>query len=406
MNRSKMLIPVIMAALMLLVFCTPAMAWQVMGADEGDSGWQKLGTEVVVDDDLLIFGNEIQVDGKVNGDLLIFGQNVTINGVVSGDTIVFANAVTLNGTTAGDFRGAMQDVRIAGTVGGNMTVATNSVSVEKTGRIAKNATLAGSKLVVNGPVDGRLDGGFSSAVINSGIGKGALLKLNRLELGPLASINGPLDYTSSNELTKDAAAVVNGKITRTEPPVKDTATTPASAQSGSGFFTFFGAIAGIVASFIIWLIWTAIHRRSFESMQEQLADRPLPSLGWGMLAIIATPVACLLVLVTIIGIPISVMAFMIYILVFMISSTVTGCYIGARINDYVKKESLRRPWVEALLGITILQIACTIPLLGFWISLAASALCFGALILALAAGRKPLVEMYYEKEIQEPEINS
>lgn len=387
------------AFLMMALVCVPALAWETRGTDEDDQGWQKLAAGETINDDLLMAGNDIQVDGTVKGDLLVFGRNVTINGSVEGDTVVFANSIALNGKTAGDFRGAAQLVQIAGPVGGNLTVACEQMILDKNAHIVRNATLAGSTLKVEGPVDGRLEGVFGSAVLNSRIGRDVSLNVDRLELGPAAGINGQLDYTSRNELERDASAVIGGKITRHEPPVTEAQTPAAETSSDSGFFSFFGVIMGIVSSFVIWAIWTAVHPRSFAAVQEELADKPLPALGWGMLAIIAAPVACLLVLLTIIGIPVSFTAFLMYLVVFMLADTVAGCYIGRKISENSRSEVLKKPWVEALLGITLLQIICTVPILGFWVGLAASALCFGAVLLALAAGRKPLIEVQAETEV-------
>jgi len=52
-----------------------------------------------VDDDVILNGNAVVMDGVVNGSLLASGNTVTINGTVNGDVIALGSQVTI-GTKA------------------------------------------------------------------------------------------------------------------------------------------------------------------------------------------------------------------------------------------------------------------------------------------------------------------
>jgi UDP-3-O-[3-hydroxymyristoyl] glucosamine N-acyltransferase len=73
---------------------------------------------VTVDDDVILNGNAVVMDGVVNGLLLASGNTVTINGTVNGDVIALGSQVTI-GTKAvitGNLFAGAQSVTLDGQV--------------------------------------------------------------------------------------------------------------------------------------------------------------------------------------------------------------------------------------------------------------------------------------------------
>lgn len=57
----------------------------------------KFDDNVIVNRDLIIFGSDVTIDGKINRDITIYALNVTINGEVLGDANIKANEIKING---------------------------------------------------------------------------------------------------------------------------------------------------------------------------------------------------------------------------------------------------------------------------------------------------------------------
>lgn len=56
----------------------------------------------VIDNNLLLNGTDVTINGIVNGDVLAFGRTITINGQVNGTLLAVAETITLNGEVTGN----------------------------------------------------------------------------------------------------------------------------------------------------------------------------------------------------------------------------------------------------------------------------------------------------------------
>lgn len=99
----------------------------VYGADQSNLAQNAIIDSVipagsVVDDDAIIAGEEVVVDGDVNGDLLVLAINATINGNVTGSVITTAQTVTVNGKIDGTLYTFGRELTLAegSTVGRNV----------------------------------------------------------------------------------------------------------------------------------------------------------------------------------------------------------------------------------------------------------------------------------------------
>ena len=52
----------------------------------------------VIDNDVIITGTNVVIDGTVNGDVVAFGSSVTLNGTVHGSLVSVADEVASTGT--------------------------------------------------------------------------------------------------------------------------------------------------------------------------------------------------------------------------------------------------------------------------------------------------------------------
>ena len=91
----------------------------------------KLDSDVVVNRDLIIFGSEVIVDGKINRDITIYASNVEVNGEISGNVKIIAEQITVKGNISG-ILSYKEDavIDISGTVNETEVIAVEKVSIQ------------------------------------------------------------------------------------------------------------------------------------------------------------------------------------------------------------------------------------------------------------------------------------
>jgi cytoskeletal protein CcmA (bactofilin family) len=293
----------VVAGLALLVgLITASTAWAVE-TRSGDS--VVIGPDEVLEDDLYVTANNVVIDGTIRGDLVAFGQSIAVDGTVEGDLIGAAQAVQIGGTVEDDVRIAGQtllldegaevedDLIAAGlslenvpdsVVGGTLMYAGYQALLQGTVGEDVNAAANGLELGgevganVDAEVDGE-DGGpppflFAPQADLPTVDSG-------LTLTDSATVGGNLTYESSTEAQIDPQAQIEGEVVGEERP----------AEAEEDAYTFADAVFDNLRSFIallvvgLILIWIApnwIRRRA-----GTVLDRPLASLGWGVLGLVA-----------------------------------------------------------------------------------------------------------------------
>jgi hypothetical protein len=119
-------------------------------------------------------------------------------------------------------------------------------------------------------------------------------------------------------------------------------------------------------------------------MADTLRNKPWWSLGWGAIILFATPLAALIVCITIVGIPLGLIALALYGIAIYLSQIPVALFIGRWIIGYFAKADSRAVMVGALaLGLAILCLLRMIPYAGFFIGLAAVLFGLGAALVSL-----------------------
>ena len=357
----------------LLALAVPV-AWSaIAGASSIHSGNNvSLSSENTIDDSVYAAGRTIDINSDVNGDVFCAGQNVTVSGTIRGDVICAGQSVHVTGNVEGDVRLAGQNVTLGAQVAGNATIGGQTFVLESTGSIGGDLTLGGSDATLNGTVERDVLAGGTSAIINNQVGRNIKAAETNLKLGSDARVGGNLELTSTNDVEKARGAVVNGKISRTEPP-KDQAKSKHAAVFGFSFGWFVYWLAALLfTSFIVALVFP----RMLARVTENALPRPWKALLTGFLAGFAVPAVLVLLAITVIGIPLALTVLLGWLIVELLAGTVIAYYIGRlvlRNNPHVL--------IRTLLGAAVLSILLFIPIVGFLALLATVWIGTGAILL-------------------------
>ena len=75
-----------------------------------------------VNNDLIVAGSSVRIDGTVKGDVIAFAQDLTVNGHVTGDLILFAQRARVDGQVDGNVRAFSDSLSLDSGAAKNVTV--------------------------------------------------------------------------------------------------------------------------------------------------------------------------------------------------------------------------------------------------------------------------------------------
>jgi cytoskeletal protein CcmA (bactofilin family) len=306
-------------------------------------------------------------------------------------------------TRDGPLEVAAGSVIIAGTVDGDVEAAAGSVLITETGRVTGSVDAAAGSVIVEGVVEGDVTAGSAAFELREGARIGGALEAGSADVrldgtvdgdatvgaetfavGPNASIGGSLTYDAETATIADGATVA-GEVTREENLSVAGPDVFGSGGGGGGASlptipswvgTLYGAVTNLLLRAVLLFAAPAFGRR----VVTEGTTRTLRSLGVGLLALIATPIALLILLITIVGIPLSLAGFLVFGVLLWVASVYGAVAIGSwtlSLADYANR------WVALLVGVAVVTILAAVPVVGGLIQFAVVLLGLGAFVAAV-----------------------
>ena len=356
-------------------------------------------TEVApVAGDLIAAGGSVDVDTDVAGGVVAAGGKVRIGGSVGQSVHAAGGQLSLVGGGGGPPPPAGAGGGARGGAGGTPPpggggqkrggggggappprLAGGEIEIGPKAHIAGNLGAAAGRIAVRGAVDGHLSAGAGNLLIDAPIGGDVEAAAGTLELGPNARIGGTLRYRSTEPLKRDPAAQVAGEIVRIGPDPAQWSSEARQVRRGAGLFWTTGLM--LLAALLV-----AVTPRLSASVSESLRGRPGFSLVLGFVVLVCTPIATVLLLVTIIGVPLALLVLFAWLALLPVAWASTGVAVGdwflARAAS-ARGERTRWRVVAAVLGVLLLALASRVPWFGGWIGFAALIVGLGAWALQL-----------------------
>ena len=299
-NATRLLVVAGLALLVGLIMASTAWAVETRSGDS-----VVIGPDEVVDDDLYVTANNVVIDGTIRGDLVAFGQSIAVDGTVEGDLIGAAQAVQIGGTVEDDVRIAGQTLLLDEGAEVEDDLIAAGFSLENVPDSAVGGTLmyAGYQALLQGTVGEDVNAAANGLELGGEVGANVDAEVDGEDGGPppflfapqadlptvdsgltltdSATVGGNLTYESSTEAQIDPQAQIEGEVVGEERP----------AEAEEDAYTFADAVFDNLRSFIalllvgLILIWIAPNW--IRGRAGTVLDRPLASLGWGVLGLVA-----------------------------------------------------------------------------------------------------------------------
>jgi anti-sigma factor RsiW/cytoskeletal protein CcmA (bactofilin family) len=329
-----------------------------------------------IDDTLLAFGQTVSIDGDVNGDLLAFGRVVTIRGHVTGDVITGGETVEIQGSVGGSVYAGGRGVTIKQTsVKRNLYVGGQSVSVETGVEIAGNAATAGDTVNVDGKVGADLMAAGNSLVVRGEVTRNVTAFVQTMTLLAPASVGGNLvaHVRAADNLQIAPGATVRGNVDKqistgpNAPPVNKYLTT--------SFYTW--QIVRLAAAFLagLLLLWAFAGLRT-----ASLADAGagIKAGAIGLVTAIALPIVAFIACITVVGIPLGILAVILWLLGLYFAKVVVAQLIGRRL--FASAHGVPHYAATLLAGLVVVFIAINLPWVGWLFGIAITVLGLGMIL--------------------------
>lgn len=325
-------------------------------------------------------GNNVQIDGTVEGTTFAAGNVVHVNGKINGSLFVAAQTVVINGEITGNIYVAGQNVNVDGQIRGDVFLAGATVIVNSQAKMRRDLFATGSTVIIEGAVPRHLYGAGQQFTLNGAVDGNAYLDAQQLSLKESAVIAGDLNYTSPNKVQSHSNAVVNGKTNWTESSQMSTKQEP--SQMSKFVMALLGVLWSLLSALLVWFMLKLWRPDIWKRTILPISEAPLKTLGVGLLTLIAVPIAVIILFVTIIGIPLGIILFTLYLLLLYLSHIAVAVFIGFWLINRLKWRTLQKEIWFVLLGLIIIEVISWIPLLDFLFGITILLLGLGAFVLA------------------------
>jgi cytoskeletal protein CcmA (bactofilin family) len=281
-------------------------------------------------------GKDQVVDKPVDGDLMMAGDQIKIVANIAGDAYVGGGQVDVGGTINGNLIVAGGNVTITGKVNKNLIVVGGQV------RIDNSAEIGGYVLAGGGEVS--LLGKFSGPVK---VGTGSLV------VGEKAFISGNLEA----DVTKSEVATTAKIMGEKKIQVHETKAPEEKPQVNQWRqLGYVKEIFSFLSKLVILLIVVKLGGKKIKGIETM--DSFWSMIGLGLVVLIVTPVAALILMATIIGIALALLVLGLYFIGLYISGIVASIIAGG----FVLKNS--NQYLQGFVGLLLLTIIGLIPIIG------------------------------------------
>jgi cytoskeletal protein CcmA (bactofilin family) len=371
----RKVIPCILALLLLLASVSALQLDESKGdlsiIKEVNENLYVTGDKVVISapvkGDITGFGDELNINSPVSGSIYAGAGEMNVNAAITGDVMAGGGAVNIKEKVDGDVRLIAFSVEIEGDVTGDVLAKAGEMNL-KSKIIEGDIAISANTLTIDSNVKGNINFEGEKLIINGVVEGNVNAKTKKIMIGDKALIKGNLNYTGKKGYIVKEEQVA-GTISQDVPKKKW------SHKKGWIGKKIFWGLSLLAVGMVLALASPGLVTQLTDGMKENFWKNIL----YGFLALILAPIAALILIITIIGIPLAVILLLAYALAIFIGVILAAIFLGRLILQKQKTHLL----ISAILGIVIYAAASKVPVLGGLLKFAATLLGLGAITLAL-----------------------
>ncbi len=329
-----------------------------------------ISADETIDDTLIAAAETVVIDGDVSGDVFAFAEDVRVRGHIGGLLVVGSQSVDVEADVDGTVVILAEDASLTGAVfGANVIGAVESFELDREAAVKGNVALAAQRIDAYGNIGRDLLIAARTANVTGRVGRGVQAFAERVSFADTARITGDVKVRTRqvDNVRRDPGAVIGGEwnILEHEPEPS----TYLSWEFYLAKLVQFGA--AVLAGLLLLTLFP-----SLRGVRVDGGPQALKAVAVGIVALIATPVIAVLVAVTLIGLPIGLATFMLWLIGLYVAGIVVAMLIGDRL---LGTEARGWKW-PLVVGLAIVFLAVSVPFIGGALRFAIVALGLGLLL--------------------------
>jgi hypothetical protein len=333
-----------------------------------------------VNDSLVASAETVEIEGTIKGDLFTAARSIVVHGTVTGNIFCWSQNVEIDGPIGGSIFGFAQNLTVRGQVGHGVYAWVEFLHLEPSSHIAADVLLGSQHADLQGKIDGGIMAFAGQVNVRGDIGRNILAYVGEINLNSPTHVGGGLKAMVKRRTdVRIADGVTIGGLTDI------TVRSHQSRYSRPGYYIW--RAIGLAGAFVIGWILMSLFPGFFQSTSRAVGAG-WRSFGLGFAVLVVTPVAIILVALTLIGLPLALISLGLYLIGLYLSQVFVGAFLGWRLVKPDQPRGGRTLWAY-FVGLLILMILVSLPIIGPVLKLLACCLGLGALTLQLYRSLRP-----------------
>jgi cytoskeletal protein CcmA (bactofilin family) len=320
--------------------------------------------------------NRVDLAAPIDGDAVVAGRIINLSQPVSGDVLAAGWLVTLSAPASDDVRIAGGDVSILAPIEGDLTAAGGDLTVGPQVRVRGRAWLSGGTVRADGTFDRELQIYGDTVTVGGEVREPLIVVAQSLTILPSARLLARVSYKGPAEARVEPGATLTVPIAYERIASGEARRQQLPGAGSAVLFTLHLTLAGLVFFFLV--------PRISSGAATTLRAEPGRSVLAGFVLLVTVPVAALLLVVSVLGLPVGLALVALYFVALLLGLLTTAYALGE-----FESRLLKRPPVVArsqralalVAGVVTLALLRTVPFVGGWIVFLAVLFGLGSLAL-------------------------
>ena len=316
-----------------------------------------------IDDDLYVFGGNLDLQGTVNGDVVFFGGTSTISGLITGDLLVMGGTTNISGEVRGSIRATGGTVNLSGRVDRDIAAAAGALQLGPTARVGRDLLAGAGSASIAAPIGRNAFIGSGDVTLSAPVGGDVRAEGDTVRLAQGAAVSGAFTYSSDKPADIASGVVVGGGVERTETAYSRDFSAPLNGGGGLGALMWLRGLIGIfVLGLVLIFLVPASTRRGTTALRSNLGA----SLVFGACLLIGVPLLAMLVFgfgLLIGGWWLGLALICLYALALCVGYVTSALLVGDWILERALRQETHAAW-SLLTGVVALGIVAIVPVIG------------------------------------------
>lgn len=246
----------------------------------------------------------LKLSGLFDNDVWGLGENIEFTGIIQDHARL----------------AAMKTLIVAGTIEHNLIGLAPTITLATNAMIHGNGLLAGQDILLYGEIAGTTRVFGNKVTLSGHFGGDVTITATDINVMPGTSIDGNLIYSMEEDLVLDSRVALGGKIIK-----REWTAAPEKPYTSGTLILQLGLLCGAI---MVGLLFISIMPGFVALGIHKLSESPWRCFLFGFITFALVPMTAFFLLFTLVGIPLSAVLMLAYLLLMYLSKIITGLYLG------------------------------------------------------------------------------